>query len=145
MKFMRVGWVLVCLLVVVTPLAAATPPPVVNNALSGWEWWREGDTFILLPLDAGPGPQARFVLVMPGGDQADAWLPAWFGGGEVVWQGELRAQDVAWAGRLAQGNGYRGLLARTADGMWSAALMSPVSQWHAHAPLYNALLKGATP
>jgi hypothetical protein len=78
----------------------------------GWEKWQseDGQWTLWLPEGTTMGEQRAF-FVLATGDRRDDWLPAWLGGAEVDWQGELVSGGVTWSGKLAGDETRRGLAA----------------------------------
>ncbi len=125
------------------PVTAQSNIPFTGYTPANWSWWCSENGCLLLPTDAASGAQARFFLVAQG-DPSEAWLPAWLGGGEVTWQGAIKAGGQEWNARLAQGSGRRGLISVNRDRTWALAAIAPADQWAALAPLFNLVLKGGT-
>ena len=125
------------------PTAARERPPLASYTPAEWAWWCDAtDTrCVLLPEASVPGSQTRF-LVVAAGQRQTAYLSAFLGGGEVLWQGPVILDDTPWEGQLAAGEGARGLCAVSSDPAWTVCAVSPESRWTHDAPLYNTVLKG---
>jgi hypothetical protein len=118
--------------------------PFTNVTPAGFTWWKNGQsgTNILLASNAPLGVQSKFFIVEPG-DKADSYLVAWMGGGEIVWQGGVKAGGLEWQAKLAKGGGRRGLIATSSDRQWTFAAIAPEGEWAQVAGFYNSILKGA--
>jgi hypothetical protein len=145
MKLMRVvACGALALAVLLSAIGAAVSAqgalPFTAQAPQGFAWWCSAEACLLLPSDARPGSQARFFLVSAG-NRVNALLIAWMGGGDVIWQGGIKASDLEWQAKLARGNGRRAFAGSNGEA-WTFAAVSPENQWGQDAIVYNALLRG---
>jgi hypothetical protein len=123
----------------VLPVAAA---PDVPYAPQGWQRWSDGGQWtVWLPQGATVGEQRAFFILAPG-NQQDVWRPAWLGGAEVAWEGELTARGATWSGVIADDGTLRGLVAVSESGAWSLGALAPADEWEDYAPTFNAILRG---
>jgi len=143
MKWMRVamyGALALAVLLSAVGSAAQGALPFTGPAPKNFAWWCSAEACLLLPSDARPGSQARFFMVSAG-NRVDALLIAWMGGGDVIWQGGVKASNLEWQAKLARGNGRRAFAGSNGEA-WTFAAVSPEGQWGQDAVVYNALLRG---
>ncbi len=123
--------------------------PGLSHVPQGWQIWRseDGQWTMWLPEGTTTGEQSTF-FVLATGDRRDEWLPAWLGGAEVDWQGELVSGGLNWSGTLAGDETRRGLVIVSVDdavseaGDWSLGALAPKSEWETRAVEFNAILRG---
>ncbi len=126
-----------------SPLNRDSTFPELSHVPQGWKMWQsaDGQWTMWMPEGTETGEQ-RVFFVLATGDRRGDWLPAWLGGAEVDWQGELDSGGLSWSGKLAGDEARRGLVAVSEAGDWSLGALAPTGQWEMRAADFNAILRG---
>jgi len=118
-----------------------TPPFTESPAPAGWTWWcAEDNTTCLLLPDGAAGTQKRFLLVTSDVQSVSDTMAGWLGGGEVVWEGDVKTGNGTFDGQIVSNGTIRGLIGMS--GQWAYAAIGLETGWESTAVVFNRVLRG---
>jgi len=119
----------------------ATAPFAGEAAPSGWTWWCAEDetTCVMLP-DGTAGTQKRFLLVTNDVQSVPSTMAGWVGGGEVIWEGDVKTGRGSFEGQIVSNGTIRGFIGMSDQ--WACAAVGLEDGWEATASVFNGVLRG---
>jgi hypothetical protein len=94
---------------------------------------------LLLP-DGTAGTQKRFLMVTRDVQGVSGTMAGWLGGGEVVWEGDVKTGSGTFDGQIVSNGTIRGLIGMSDQ--WAYAAIGLETGWESTATVFNRVLRG---